>query len=61
MSRCLVFTLFFLLSLIVPTSVAAFTERDFELVNGGHRLPGTLCLPDGEVRAAVVFVHGSGP
>lgn len=64
MGRCisfLLFLLFLLFSVIMPASAATFTERDFEVVNGEHRLPGTLCVPEGEVRAAVVFVHGSGP
>ena len=61
MNRGLLFTLFLFLSTILPSSVVAFTERGFEVVNGEHRLPGTLCLPDGDVRAVVVFVHGSGP
>ena len=61
MGRCISFLLFLLFSVIMPASAATFTERDFEVVNGEHRLPGTLCVPEGEVRAAVVFVHGSGP
>lgn len=61
MNRGLLFTLFLFLSTILPSSAVAFTERGFEVVNGEHRLPGTLCLPDGDVRAVVVFVHGSGP
>ncbi len=60
MKRILLLLLMLLVNGAALTA-SAFTESDFVVVNGAHRLPGTLCLPDGDVRAMVVFVHGSGP
>lgn len=53
--------LFCLVAAIGTAGATAFSEQDFEVTDGQHRLPGTLCLPEGEARATVVFVHGSGP
>jgi len=48
----------------VPASaqVGTYVERDTALAAGKIRLPATLSIPDGAVRApAIVLVHGSGP
>jgi uncharacterized protein len=35
--------------------------EDVEFVSHGATLSGSIVIPDGEIRAAVVFIHGSGP
>ena len=44
-----------------PAASGPWTERELVVATADVELPGTLTLPTGEVRAAAVLVHGSGP
>lgn len=44
-----------------PAASGPWTEREVKVAAGDVELPGTLTLPEAEVRASAVLVHGSGP
>ena len=45
-----------------PVSGQVMVTEDFEFLSGGRRLSGIIDQPaNGEARALIVFVHGSGP
>jgi uncharacterized protein len=44
-----------------PAAAGPWSERELMVAAGDVELPGTLTLPEGDVRAAAVLVHGSGP
>lgn len=50
-----------LLTAILLPFVCTGTERDVTVVNEGVRLAGTLSLPEGKAKAAIIFLTGSGP
>lgn len=44
-----------------PPALAADPELISVTLPDGDRTTGRLCLPDGEAKALVVFIHGTGP
>jgi alpha-beta hydrolase superfamily lysophospholipase len=44
-----------------PAASGPWRERELMVATADVELPGTLTLPTGDVRAAAVLVHGSGP
>jgi pimeloyl-ACP methyl ester carboxylesterase len=52
--------LYLILAATLGADGADVRSEDVEFTSRGVRLSGTLVLPAGDVRAAVVFVHGSG-
>jgi dienelactone hydrolase len=44
-----------------PPASSRFTEEPLTVGSGEWALPGTLTIPKGTIKAAVVLVHGSGP
>lgn len=54
--------LLIVVSLVLPAVCAGAEPRveEVEFVSHGAKLAGSIILPAGDIRAAVVFVHGSG-
>ncbi len=54
-----------MLAVLLISSFAAhgddITTEDINFTSLGIRLSGTIVFPAGDIQAAVVFVHGSGP
>lgn len=56
---------FFLLAALACAAVRPAEAADPELINitfsDGDKTTGRLCLPEGEAKAVVVYIHGTGP